>query len=55
MMHSLKNAGSAKLTRRLAALSAAAVVLALAGCDDNGGDPRRQIGANPVLPRYSSI
>jgi glucose/arabinose dehydrogenase len=51
MMHALKNAGSAKLARRLAALSAAVAVLALAGCDDHGGDPRRQIGANPVLPQ----
>ena len=50
-MHALKNAGSAKLVRRLAALSAAVAVLALAGCDDNGGDPKMQIGANPVLPK----
>ena len=50
MMHALRNAGSAKLARRLAALSAAVAVLALAGCDDHGGDPKMQIGANPVLP-----
>jgi glucose/arabinose dehydrogenase len=24
--------------------------LGLAGCDENGGDPKQQIGANPVLP-----
>ena len=24
--------------------------LVLAGCDDKGGDPKKQIGANPVLP-----
>ena len=51
MMHALRNAGSAKLARRLAALSAAVAVLALAGCDDHGGDPKMQIGANPVLPQ----
>jgi glucose/arabinose dehydrogenase len=31
-------------------MGAAICGLALAGCDDNGGDPKKQIGANPVLP-----
>src|SRR5271167_4073331 len=35
---------------RLAAVLIAIAGLGLAGCDDNGGDPERQIGANPVLP-----
>jgi glucose/arabinose dehydrogenase len=35
---------------RLAALSIAICGLGLAGCDDQGGDPRLQIGANPKLP-----
>src|SRR5438067_8967354 len=51
MMHALKNVGSAKLARRLVVLSVAVAGLTLAGCDDNGGDPRVQIGANPVLPQ----
>jgi glucose/arabinose dehydrogenase len=34
---------------RLALLCAVAA-LALSGCNDQGGDPARQIGANPVLP-----
>jgi hypothetical protein len=28
----------------------ACVALALAGCGEKGGDPARQIGANPFLP-----
>src|SRR5437868_14988053 len=51
MMHALKNVGSAKLARRLVVLSVAVAGLTLAGCDDNGSDPRVQIGANPVLPQ----
>ena len=35
---------------RLARLTLALSVLALAGCDQPGGDPAAQIGANPVLP-----
>ena len=35
---------------RLAALGLAAATLALTGCDDPGGDPQAQIGANPTLP-----
>ena len=35
---------------RFAALSIAICGLGLAGCDDQGGDPRLQIGANPKLP-----
>ena len=31
-------------------LVVAAVGFALAGCDDQGGDPRNQVGANPPLP-----
>jgi hypothetical protein len=46
MMHTLKNASSAKL-RRLAALLVTGL---LAGCDDHAGDPIMQIGANAVLP-----
>jgi glucose/arabinose dehydrogenase len=41
---------SAKLSRVTALLAAGAASLALASCDDAGGDPRAQIGANPVLP-----
>jgi len=40
---------SAKLPR-LAALLVAVAGLGLAGCDDHAGDPKLQIGANPVLP-----
>jgi glucose/arabinose dehydrogenase len=50
MMHGVGNAGPWKLARGLAILSVAAAGLALAGCDDRGGDPRKQIGANPPLP-----
>jgi glucose/arabinose dehydrogenase len=50
MMHALRNAASTKLARRLAVLAVGIAGLALAGCDDNGGDPRTQIGAKPVLP-----
>jgi glucose/arabinose dehydrogenase len=50
MMHALKKARSAKLPR-LAALVVAVAGLGLAGCDDHAGDPKMQIGANPVLPR----
>jgi len=49
MVHALKIARSAKLPR-LAALLVAVAGLALAGCDDHAGDPKVQIGANPVLP-----
>jgi hypothetical protein len=35
---------------RVAAVIAAVATLGLTGCDDTGGDPRRQVGANPVLP-----
>ncbi|MEJ0093884.1 MAG: sorbosone dehydrogenase family protein [Methylocella sp.] len=34
----------------LALLCVAISGLALAGCDDKGGDPKSQIGANPLLP-----
>jgi glucose/arabinose dehydrogenase len=40
----------AKLPRLAAVLAAGVASLALASCDDTGGDPRAQIGANPVLP-----
>jgi glucose/arabinose dehydrogenase len=49
MMHALKIATSAKLPR-LVALFVTVVGLGLAGCDDHGGDPKVQIGANPALP-----
>jgi glucose/arabinose dehydrogenase len=39
-----------KLPRLAAVLAAGIASLALASCDDAGGDPRVQIGANPVLP-----
>lgn len=35
---------------RILVLFAAICGLGLAGCDENGGDPKQQIGANPVLP-----
>jgi glucose/arabinose dehydrogenase len=35
---------------RLATILVALAGLGLAGCDDNGGDPEKQIGANPMLP-----
>ncbi|MGY3586246.1 glucose/arabinose dehydrogenase [Bradyrhizobium sp. USDA 4341] len=35
---------------RVAAIMVAVAGLGLAGCDDRGGDPKLQIGANPVLP-----
>jgi glucose/arabinose dehydrogenase len=40
---------SAKLPR-LAALLVTVAGLGLAGCDDHAGDPKLQIGADPVLP-----
>ena len=49
MMDALKIAASTKLPR-LAALFITAAGLGLAGCDDHGGDPKVQIGANPALP-----
>src|SRR5258705_7529219 len=49
IMRALKIAGSAKLPR-LAALLVAVAGLGLTGCDDHAGDPKMQIGANPVLP-----
>lgn len=35
---------------RVAAIMVAVAGLGLAGCNDTGGDPKLQIGANPVLP-----
>ena len=49
MMDALKIAASTKLPR-LAALFITVAGLGLAGCDDHGGDPKVQIGANPALP-----
>lgn len=50
----MMGAGQNKLTAngvpRLALACIAVCSLTLAGCDDKGGDPRAQIGANPVLP-----
>ena len=48
MMHPL-NPVRSKLPR-LAILLAGVACLGLAGCDDHAGDPKAQIGANPVLP-----
>jgi glucose/arabinose dehydrogenase len=48
MIHLFKPTHLGKL--RVAAVLAAVASLGLAGCDDVGGDPSKQIGANPVLP-----
>ena len=48
-MRALAIARSPKLPR-LAAVFVAIAGLGLAGCDDHAGDPKAQIGANPVLP-----
>ena len=48
MIHLFKSTHLGKL--RVAAVLAAVAGLGLAGCDDVGGDPSKQIGANPVLP-----
>ena len=48
MMHALRIARSKKLPR-LAAVVLAIASLGLAGCDENGGDPKGQIGADPAL------
>jgi len=39
-----------KLPRLAAVVAVGVASLALASCDDAGGDPKVQIGANPVLP-----
>jgi glucose/arabinose dehydrogenase len=49
MMRAFKIKHSPKLPR-LAAVLATISLLGLTGCDDVGGDPTKQIGANPVLP-----
>jgi len=49
MMRVLKIARCGKSVR-LATMLVALAGLGLAGCDDNGGDPRKEIGANPMLP-----
>src|ERR1700687_206489 len=49
MIHALKTARPAKRPR-LALLLVTVAGLGLAGCDDHAGDPKMQIGANPVLP-----
>ena len=41
---------AAKQPRVATSLALVVVGLGLASCDDAGGDPRRQLGANPVLP-----
>jgi hypothetical protein len=41
---------SNRATRAAGAIAIAIAALSLASCDDTGGDPRKQIGANPVLP-----
>jgi glucose/arabinose dehydrogenase len=50
MMRALKIAGSSKLSHLTAALLVTVAGLGLAGCDDHAGDPKMQIGDNPVLP-----
>jgi glucose/arabinose dehydrogenase len=45
-----KSTREAKRSCIAAALVLGVAGLALAGCDDSGGDPRKQVGANPVLP-----
>jgi len=50
MMRAFTIKHSPKL-RRLAVLLTAVSLLGLTGCEDDiGGDPARQIGANPMLP-----
>jgi glucose/arabinose dehydrogenase len=49
MMHALRIARRVKRLRVALVLTALAG-LGLAGCDDHAGDPKAQIGANPVLP-----
>src|SRR3982075_455078 len=49
MVHALKIGRPAKLPR-LAALLVAVAGWGLAGGADQAGDPKMQIGANPVLP-----
>ncbi|HEY2247132.1 MAG TPA: sorbosone dehydrogenase family protein [Bradyrhizobium sp.] len=41
---------SHRATRAAASVAIAIAALSLASCDDTGGDPSKQIGANPVLP-----
>jgi glucose/arabinose dehydrogenase len=41
---------AARQPRAAASLALVVAGLGLASCDDAGGDPKRQIGANPVLP-----
>jgi glucose/arabinose dehydrogenase len=41
---------SHRATRAASSVAIAIAALALASCDDTGGDPRKQIGANPILP-----
>ena len=48
MIHLFKSTHLGKW--RVAAVLAAVAGLGLVGCDDVGGDPSKQIGANPVLP-----
>src|SRR3978361_1930128 len=49
MTHARNIARSTKLPRFVVLLTALAS-LGMAGCDDHAGDPKTQIGANPVLP-----
>ena len=55
MSRPTKSARTTKLSRIAAAFALTVVGFALAGCDDTGGDPRKQIGANPVLPALATI
>jgi glucose/arabinose dehydrogenase len=49
-MRALRFTHSTIRVSHFALLCAVISGLALAGCDDKGGDPKVQIGANPVLP-----
>jgi glucose/arabinose dehydrogenase len=49
-MNRASNMISSATLPRLAVLLVAVASLGLAGCDNEGGDPTKQIGANPVLP-----
>ncbi len=47
-MRAILSAGARRSSLAFAAIAVSA--LALAGCDEKGGDPTLQIGANPQLP-----
>jgi glucose/arabinose dehydrogenase len=49
-MHIARTSAGSNSLSRVALVCIALCSLSLAGCDDTGGDPKRQIGANPFLP-----